>query len=118
MSLPGPVCPYDGATAELVDAGAVYGPAFEGRGNAWRCPECWATVGCKRGPLPTPMGTLANPELREFRKRLRDRMTTVIRALGEQRGTGKERLRLRAERERVGWLTLEECRQRLWELYT
>jgi len=68
------VCPYCGLPAKLVDSEIIYnGRSF---GNAWVCsnyPECDAYVGCHRDdpgkPSNRAKGTLANAELREWRKR-------------------------------------------------
>lgn len=66
MRIEGPNCPYCGKPAQLVDSAIVYG----GRsyGLIWDCRPCDAYVGVHRG-TQTPLGRLANAELREWKKR-------------------------------------------------
>lgn len=60
-------CPYCGAKAELMDSAAVYRKSY---GMIWACLPCNAFVGChKNSANHPPLGTLANKELREWRKR-------------------------------------------------
>jgi hypothetical protein len=62
------VCPECGGGAKIIDSAAIYGRSY---GPAFACasyPRCDAYVGVHRGTL-TPLGTLAGPELREWRKR-------------------------------------------------
>ncbi len=69
-----PLCPYCRSGAVLCDASAVYGPAFEGKGNIWACanyPDCDSYTGAKPGLLPDPTGILANAELRGLHRKLR-----------------------------------------------
>ena len=61
-------CPYCGGTAVLRDASYVYG-GESGRKHLYVCqhyPECNSYVGVHEGTL-TPLGTLANSELRNKR---------------------------------------------------
>lgn len=100
MALAGPICPYCQSTAILQDASAVYGPRFEGRGNVWTCaryPECDSYVGCASGPIPRPLGTMANRELRGLRK-----------ALYRAKGADVDR--------RIWDMNEEECRAELAQL--
>ncbi len=64
-----PTCPYCGGNAVLHDSAVIYhGKSF---GDAWICenyPECDAYVGCHKG-TDRPLGRLADPELREAKKR-------------------------------------------------
>jgi len=62
-----PACPYCNAEAKLVDSAVVYGRSF---GPIWLCPnypDCDTYVGVHKG-TQKPLGTLANAELREWRK--------------------------------------------------
>lgn len=68
VTLPPLICPYCGSPSQLVDAVVVYRRA--GFGSVWVCqgyPACDAYVGAHRNGLPK--GSLANKELREWRKR-------------------------------------------------
>jgi len=63
-----PICPHCGGTAKQVDSIRVYRKSY---GMIWICenyPECDSYVGC-HGETGEPLGTLANAELRELRKR-------------------------------------------------
>lgn len=63
-----PICPYCMTPAKLVDSAEIYGRSF---GNAWVCgqyPACDAYVGVHKA-TNEPLGRLANPELREAKKR-------------------------------------------------
>lgn len=63
-----PVCPYCGSNTKCVDSSVIYGRSY---GPSWVCerfPECDAYCGCHPGTT-TPLGRLANKELREARKR-------------------------------------------------
>jgi Protein of unknown function (DUF3268). len=75
-----PICPYCEKTAKLVDSNLIYKPTqdffnkfkpFNGVIMMWACedyPKCDAYVGCH--PKSTiPLGTLANAELRTWRKK-------------------------------------------------
>ena len=61
-------CPYCGAYLELRDSRFLYGKSY---GNVWVCinyPDCDVYVGCHKG-TDRPLGTPANQELRELRKK-------------------------------------------------
>lgn len=62
-------CPYCGNETELV-AGAIMYPHRKDLYDLkfWRCEPCDAYVGCHKRSTK-PLGTLANAELREARKR-------------------------------------------------
>jgi hypothetical protein len=53
------------AEAKLVDSKVIYGFSY---GMAYLCKPCDAYVGCHKG-TNVPLGTLANAELREWRKK-------------------------------------------------
>lgn len=59
------ICPYDGTKALLIDSAEIYGVSY---GYAYRCPKCGAFVGCHKG-TSSPLGTLADAELRAWRKK-------------------------------------------------
>ena len=60
-----PVCPYCGELSEYVDSAEVYGHSY---GMLYLCRPCNAYVGVHRG-TSTPLGTLANEELRRWRNK-------------------------------------------------
>ena len=62
------VCPYCGNKAVLSDSSVIYGKSY---GQVYLCsnyPVCDAFVGVHKGSVK-PLGTLANNELRDLRKR-------------------------------------------------
>lgn len=63
-----PVCPYCSKPAELKDGHYLYGGRLPHLAHklAWVCIPCDAWVGCHDG-TKTPLGTLANSELRRAR---------------------------------------------------
>lgn len=60
------VCPYCGKDAELLTGEQVYGSSLYRDKLLWVCKPCDARVGCHAGG-DTPLGTLANEELRRAR---------------------------------------------------
>lgn len=58
-------CPYCGRKAEYVDSAEIYGKSY---GMAYLCRPCDAYVGVHDG-TDTPLGRLANRELRRWRNR-------------------------------------------------
>lgn len=61
-------CPYCGGAPVLVDSSEIYGRSY---GKMWLCRPCKAYVGVHRGTT-TPLGRLANAELREWKKKAHD----------------------------------------------
>jgi len=60
------ICPYCNDKALLVSSEVIYGTHW---GNIWLCKPCNAYVGChKTGDGKSPLGTLANRELRYYRQ--------------------------------------------------
>lgn len=60
-----PICPYCDKPSKLVDSKVIYGKSY---GMVYHCRPCDAYVGVHRGTV-NPVGTLANSELRDWRKR-------------------------------------------------
>jgi len=63
-------CPYCGGKAVLVDAGTVY-KHYNKKGKLWVCenyPKCDSYVGCHPN-TEIPLGRLADPRLRFFKKK-------------------------------------------------
>lgn len=59
-------CPYCKQDAPLVDSKLLYGRSY---GFIYWCRPCNAYVGTHKYDNVTPLGTLANAELREYRKK-------------------------------------------------
>ena len=62
------ICPYCGNNAELTNSAIVYHGRDYGPIYLCKCVEGWAFVGCHKGTT-TPLGRLADRELREWKKR-------------------------------------------------
>lgn len=61
------ICPKCGVTAEYIDDKEIYGKTKFGM--RYRCPVCEAHVGVYKG-TSVPLGTLADKELQEYRKKV------------------------------------------------
>ena len=59
------ICPYCGNTAKFVDSSCVYRKSY---GMIYLCNPCRAYVGVHKG-TSTPLGRLANEELRMWKKK-------------------------------------------------
>jgi hypothetical protein len=59
-----PTCPYCGGASHLTDSAVIYGRSY---GPIYLCQPCDAYVGCHKGTT-TPLGRLANAELRKWKK--------------------------------------------------
>lgn len=62
------ICPYCLMPAEWVDNSAIYGKRYGKSYMMYLCRPCDAYVGCHQN-TKNPLGTLANKELREWRKK-------------------------------------------------
>ena len=66
------ICPYCGGEVVCKDSSIIYGKSY---GNVWICsnwPKCDAYVGCQKG-TEKPLGRLANPELRYWKKQAHEK---------------------------------------------
>lgn len=59
-------CPYCGKAAVLTNSAEVYGHSY---GMIWICRPCKAWVGTHKDGKNTPLGRLANAELRVWKKK-------------------------------------------------
>ena len=75
--MPNVICPYCGKKAEYIDSSRYYlnGVSY---GMIYICRHCDATVGVHKG-TNTPLGTLANKDLRKLRKECHDLFDTLWR---------------------------------------
>lgn len=62
------VCPYCKEEASWVDNSAIYGRNYGKSYKCYYCKPCDAYVGCHQNTR-RPLGTMANRELREWRKK-------------------------------------------------
>ncbi len=61
-------CPYCDKEAKWCENKAIYGKNYGKSYMCWYCEDCDAYVGCHNN-TKTPLGTMANKELRELRER-------------------------------------------------
>ncbi len=74
-----PVCDDCGNTARLVLAGDSAYPYLEDHGPVWICASCQAWIGVRpRSRQHTPLGRLANADLRDAKKRLHDVLEPLV----------------------------------------
>jgi len=76
-------CPYCGGNVNIVDSIIIYGRSY---GMVWLCQPCDAYVGVQKG-TERPLGTLANRELREWRKQAH----SIFDPIWKSNGSGKEK---------------------------
>ena len=62
------ICPYCKSEAEWVENKEVYGRNYGKSYMMWLCRKCDARVGCHNN-TKEPLGTMANKELREWRRK-------------------------------------------------
>jgi len=114
-----PICPYCNNEAELVDSIEVYGVSH---GNIWLCRPCEAYVGVHRNDdLNRPLGTLANAQLREWRRAAHSVLDPLWRKKIRKEGCSKaeawragyewlsKQMGIPFERCHIGMFGLEEC---------
>ena len=113
--LPPPeTCPYCGGPVELVNNSEIYGREYGKWPWAYRCMPCEAYVGLH--PYTNlPLGTLANYELREARKRAKSLFQPLWQNMRTTRSGAyhwlAQRMGIPPERCHFGWFTLEQCQQ-------
>lgn len=88
---PAPTCPYCNHLAELTNSAEVYGGRDFGK-MVWRCRRCEAWVGCHPG-TNTPLGRLANAELRKAKIAAHDAFDSLWRRKHVKEGGSKGRAR-------------------------
>lgn len=113
------LCPYCGCPAVLTDSAVVYGTSY---GMIWDCRPCDAYVGVHKNSLHHwPLGTLANRELREWRKRAHRVFDPLWKSgrmkCREAYGIMREMMNLDEEDAHIAMFTVEQC-QRLIEICT
>lgn len=109
-------CPYCGRQATLRAATDVYGPRAANWQSdyVWQCAPCAALVSCHPGTIE-PMGTLANAELRQWRRRAHDHFDTWRKRQGIRRSTAYRRLAKRMKlpdcRAHIAMFDVEQCKK-------
>lgn len=107
------ICPYCGKNAELADSAEIYhGQHY---GMIWLCRSCDAYVGTHKNGRHTPLGTLANGELRKWRKRAHSLFDTLWKKKGMKRQDAykiMQKLMEMSKREaHIAKFSVEQCKQ-------
>ncbi len=84
------LCSYDYTPAELIDSKEIYGQSY---GMIWLCRKCGAYVGTHKTDN-SPLGTLANHELRRWRSLAHTVFDPLWQDKLERDGIGKRQARL------------------------
>lgn len=105
------ICNYCGKPAEYVDSTIVYGISY---GMIYYCKPCNAWVGVHKGSN-TPLGTLANAELRASRRKAHGMFDRIWRRRWMSRGKAydwlSEQMGLAKEETHIGMFSIEQCRK-------
>lgn len=103
-------CNYCGKPAEYVDSTVVYGSSY---GMIYYCKPCNAWVGVHKGS-GTPLGTLANAELRAYRRKAHGLFDRIWRRRWMSRGKAyawlSEQMGLAKEETHIGMFSIEQCK--------
>lgn len=108
-----PICPYCNGPAKLIDSSIVYGTSY---GWIWDCRPCDAYVGVHKDSREhAPLGTLANRELREWRKRAHRVFDPLWKSGRIKRREAyrimREIMNLDEEDAHIAMFTVEQCKQ-------
>lgn len=124
--LHGKKCPYCNAYPKLVDSSVVYGTSY---GFIWLCQPCRAYVGTHKYDNKTPLGRLANAELREWKKKAHAAFDPIWQAMMRDGQTKKHNARNAAydwlsvelgigrEFTHIGMFDVEECKKTIEAVY-
>ena len=109
-----PVCPYCGKDSVLRDSVIIYGKSY---GMVWVCgdyPDCDSYVGC-HPRTDTPLGTLANYELRKWRKDTHRKIDALWKTGKHDRSKVYERLakalKLHPKKCHIAMFDVEMCKK-------
>ncbi len=113
MTPDAPICPYCHEAAKLVDSAIVYGRSF---GPIWDCRPCDAYVGVHaNSPTHKAKGSLANRELREWRKRAHAAFDRLWQSGQMTRPAAylllQEKMGMNSREGHIGKFTIEQCRK-------
>lgn len=108
------ICPYCHSVAKLTDSVIIYKRSY---GNVWICtnyPDCDAYVGTHKFDNRTPLGRLANAELREWKKKAHEAFDPLWRSGKMKRNKAYELMQmlmgLTKEQAHIGELDVIQCK--------
>ena len=105
-------CPYCNKEPEWVENSVVYGRRYGRSYMCYYCKSCDSYVGCHQNTR-SPLGTMANKELREWRKRAHAVFDPLWKGGKKSRGSAYELLSniMKKNEVHIGQSTVEECKQ-------
>ena len=106
-------CPYCGKPVVCRDSSMVYGKSY---GLIWVCstwPKCDAYVGCQPG-TKRPLGRLANPELRYWKKKAHESFDKLWKSGKLSRSNAyvwlSRKLSIQQEQCHIGMFDVDQCK--------
>lgn len=104
-------CPYCKNEAKWVENKAVYGKNYGKSYMMWLCEGCDAYVGCHQN-TKKPLGTMANGELREWRKKAHKAFDPFWKKWGLKRQGAYQMLKTKFGKEmHIGETDIEQCKK-------
>lgn len=104
---PAPICPYCQQPATLYENSSILYASRKDYGPMWACLPCSAWVGVHPGPKRTPLGRLADKELREAKIKAHAAFDPLWRRKMERDGVSYGDARRAAYQWLAGQMTLE-----------
>jgi hypothetical protein len=105
------ICPYCGKPAEWVENREIYGKNYGKSYMMWLCRKDDAYVGCHQNTRK-PLGTIANKELREWRKKAHAHIDPIWQSEEMARGQVYAKLAKVFGREiHIGEADIETCKK-------
>jgi len=105
------ICPYCNQPAEWVENKEVYGKNYGKSYMMWLCRNCDAYVGCHQN-TKKPLGTIANKELREWRKKAHLAFDPFWKKWGLKRQEAYQMLITKFGKEvHIGESNIDECKK-------
>lgn len=103
-------CPYCGKEAIWCENKEIYGKNYGDSVMCYYCKECDAYVGCHKN-TSTPLGTMANKELRELRKQCHLLFDPLWKSGKMSRKKAYKYLEEKTGLKHIAWCNEEECKK-------
>ena len=105
------ICPYCGQPAEWVENKEIYGKNYGKSYMMWLCRKDDAYVGCHQN-TKKPLGTIANYELRQWRKQSHASFDPFWKVWGMKRDEAYQMLKTKFGKEvHIGESDIEMCKK-------
>lgn len=106
------ICPYCHNEASFVDNAEIYGRRYGKSYMAWWCKPCDARVGVHHNNPDKPLGTMANEELRNWRRKAHMAFDPIWKTGSMTRGGAYEWLKIKFGREiHIGQSDIAVCKR-------